>query len=180
MLSLLGLGFLIGMHHALEPDHIAAVSSMAARQSKVQGVVKHGLTWGLGHTITLFMFAGAAIILGRSIPDLVAKWLETIVGVVLIVLGMNVLWRLWRDRVHFHAHRHGNETTHLHAHSHAGEPVRHDGQHHHQEHNHDHGFSWRSLLVGLIHGMAGSAALLVLAAIPGWALPTYCCLASDR
>ena len=60
----------IGMHHALEPDHVAAVSSMAARQSKVKGVVKHGLTWGLGHTITLFMFAGAAIILGRSAPRL--------------------------------------------------------------------------------------------------------------
>lgn len=164
MFSVLGLGFLIGMHHAMEADHVAAVSSIAARKSNVQSVVKHGLTWGLGHTITLFLFAGAAIILGRVIPDTVAAWLETIVGAVLIVLGAHVLWRLWRDRIHFHAHRHGHNTTHLHAHSHVGAPVSHGRSHHQEEHDHEHGFRWRSLLVGLIHGMAGSAALLVLAA----------------
>jgi high-affinity nickel permease len=102
MFGILGLGFLLGMQHALEADHIAAVSSIAARRSHVADIVKHGLTWGLGHTLTLFVFAGAAILLGHAIPESVATPLETAVGVMLIGLGAHVLWRLWRDRVHFH------------------------------------------------------------------------------
>jgi hypothetical protein len=158
MFGILGLGFLLGMQHALEADHIAAVSSIAARRSHVADIVKHGLTWGLGHTLTLFVFAGAAILLGRAIPDSVAQPLETAVGVMLIGLGTHVLWRLRRDRVHFHQHGHGDGTVHFHAHSHAGETA----PHARAAHAHDHGFRWRTLLVGLMHGMAGSAALLVL------------------
>jgi high-affinity nickel permease len=159
MFAVLGLGFLLGMQHALEADHIAAVSSIAARRSDVRDIVKHGLTWGLGHTLTLFVFAGAAILLGHAIPDSLARPIETAVGIMLIGLGAHVLWRLWRDRVHFHAHRHGDGTSHIHVHSHAGESVPHQAS----PHLHVHGFRWRSLLVGLMHGMAGSAALLVLA-----------------
>jgi hypothetical protein len=158
MFGILGLGFLLGMQHALEADHIAAVSSIAARRSHVADIVKHGLTWGLGHTLTLFVFAGAAILLGRAIPDSVAQPLETAVGVMLIGLGTHVLWRLRRDRVHFHQHGHGDGTVHFHAHSHADETA----PHVRAAHAHDHGFRWRTLLVGLMHGMAGSAALLVL------------------
>ena len=66
MFGILGLGFLLGMQHALEADHIAAVSSIAARRSDVRDIVKHGLTWGLGHTMTLFSVAGAAILLGQA------------------------------------------------------------------------------------------------------------------
>src|ERR1044072_8701871 len=69
MFAVLGLGFLLGMQHALEADHIAAVSSIAARRSRVGDIVRHGLTWGLGHTLTLFAFAGAAILLGHAIPE---------------------------------------------------------------------------------------------------------------
>jgi hypothetical protein len=159
MFGILGLGFLLGMQHALEADHIAAVSSIAARRSHVADIVKHGLTWGLGHTLTLFVFAGVAILLGRAIPDSVAQPLETAVGLMLVGLGAHVLWRLWRDRVHFHQHRHGDGTVHFHAHSHARETV----PHARAAHIHEHGFRWRTLLVGLMHGMAGSAALLVLA-----------------
>ncbi len=158
MFGILGLGFLLGMQHALEADHIAAVSSIAARRSHVADIVKHGLTWGLGHTLTLFVFAGAAILLGRAIPDHVARPLETAVGVMLIGLGAHVLWRLWSDRVHFHQHGHGDGTVHFHAHSHAGETT----PHVRTAHAHEHRFRWRTLLVGLMHGMAGSAALLVL------------------
>src|SRR6201991_149049 len=161
MFGILGLGFLLGMQHALEADHIAAVSSIAARRSHVADIVKHGLTWGLGHTLTLFVFAGAAILLGRAIPESVARPIETAVGLMLVGLGAHVLWRLWRDRVHFHqhGHGHGDGTTHLHAHSHA-----HDTEPHARSpHSHTHDFRWRSLFVGLMHGMAGSAALLVLA-----------------
>jgi ABC-type nickel/cobalt efflux system permease component RcnA len=158
MFGILGLGFLLGMQHALEPDHIAAVSSIAARRTHVGDIVKHGLTWGLGHTLTLFIFAGAAILLGRAIPESVARPIETAVGLMLVALGTHVLWRLWRDRVHFHQHGHGDGTVHFHAHSHAGETAPHERA----AHAHAHGFRWRTLLVGLMHGMAGSAALLML------------------
>lgn len=158
MLSFLGLGFVLGMQHALEADHIAAVSSIAARRSKVSDIVRHGLTWGLGHTITLFLFAGAALILGQAIPEHIERPLETAVGIMLVGLGAHVLWRLWRDRVHFHQHKHDDGMRHIHVHSHAGETV----SHAQSAHEHGHGFRWRSLLVGLMHGMAGSAALLVL------------------
>src|SRR5204862_7328875 len=84
MFGILGLGFLLGMQHALEADHIAAVSSIAARRSRVGDIVKHGLTWGFGHTLTLFLFAGAAIWLGRAIPEAVAKPIEAAVGIMLV------------------------------------------------------------------------------------------------
>ncbi|WP_375775349.1 urease accessory protein [Bradyrhizobium sp. ma5] len=158
MFGILSLGFLLGMQHALEPDHIAAVSSIAARRTHVGDIVKHGLTWGLGHTLTLFVFAGAAILLGHAIPETVAQPIETAVGVMLVGLGAHVWWRLWRDRVHFHTHSHGDGKTHFHAHSHAGDIL----PHVRAAHSHAHGFRWRTLLVGLMHGMAGSAALLVL------------------
>jgi hypothetical protein len=159
MFVILGLGFLLGMQHALEADHIAAVSSIAARRSQVGDIVRHGLTWGLGHTLTLFIFAGVALLLGRAIPDSLARPIEAAVGIMLVGLGAHVLWRLWRDRVHFHRHGHGDGTVHFHAHSHAGEITPHTRT----AHAHEHGFRWRTLLVGLMHGMAGSAALLVLA-----------------
>ncbi|HEU0083100.1 MAG TPA: urease accessory protein [Bradyrhizobium sp.] len=160
MFGILGLGFLLGMQHALEADHIAAVSSIAARRTDMRDIVRHGLTWGLGHTLTLFTFAGAAILLGHAIPAQLARPLETAVGIMLVGLGAHVLWRLWRDRVHVHLHGHRDGTRHIHVHSHGGET----GPHRHSAHQHAHGFRWRSLLVGLMHGMAGSAALLVLAA----------------
>lgn len=160
MFGILGLGFLLGMQHALEADHIAAVSSIAARRTDVREIVKHGLTWGLGHTVTLFAFAGAAMLLGQAIPERVSEPAECAVGVMLVGLGAHVLWRLWRDRVHVHVHRHGDGVVHLHVHSHAGEMWLHGES----DHAHRHGFRWRTLLVGLMHGVAGSAALLVLAA----------------
>jgi hypothetical protein len=162
MFGILGLGFLLGMQHALEADHIAAVSSIAARRTEVGDIIKHGLTWGLGHTLTLLGFAGIAILLGHAIPETFARPIDTGVGIMLVGLGAHVLWRLWRDRIHFHRHLHADGTLHLHAHSHAGESVSHGRSSH--AHAHASGFRWRTLLVGLMHGMAGSAALLLLAA----------------
>jgi cytochrome c biogenesis protein CcdA len=158
MFAILGLGFLLGLQHALEADHVAAVSSIAARRSDVADIVKHGLTWGIGHTLTLFAFAGAALALGEAIPETLTRPIEFAVGIMLVGLGGHLLWRLWRDRVHFHRHRHSDGTEHIHAHSHAGETIAHARA----PHAHAHGFRWRTLLVGLMHGMAGSAALLVL------------------
>lgn len=158
MIGILGVGFLLGMQHALEADHIAAVSSIAARRINVFDIVKHGLTWGLGHTITLFLFGGEALLLGHAIPERLSLPLETAVGVMLVVLGADVLWRLWRERVHFHRHSHRDGTAHLHLHAHPLDAASHPRC----AHDHGHRFRWRTLFVGLVHGMAGSAALLVL------------------
>jgi hypothetical protein len=162
MFGILGLGFLLGMQHALEADHIAAVSSIAARRTEVADIVKHGLTWGLGHSLTLLAFAAVAIVLGHALPEAFARPIETGVGMMLVGLGAHVLWRLWRDRVHFHPHVHLDGTVHLHAHGHARERISHGSSSH--AHAHGRGFRWRTLLVGLMHGMAGSAALLLLTA----------------
>ena len=92
MFGILGLGFLLGMQHALEADHIAAVSSIAARRSDIGDIVRHGLTWGLGHTLTLFVFAGAAIVLGRAIPEQLTQPLETAVGIVTTAIGLVTIY----------------------------------------------------------------------------------------
>jgi len=161
MTSILLLGLFIGMQHALEADHLAAVSAIAARQKSVKRIVAHGAVWGLGHTLTLMAVAGGAVVLGLTIgPDLSAA-LETAVGLMLVGLGAHLIYRLIRDRIHFHMHKHG-DVTHFHAHAHAGETEDHARSDH--DHEHPQGFPVRTLLVGLMHGLAGSAALLVLTA----------------
>lgn len=160
-MTFFALAFLIGMSHALEADHVAAVGAMATRQRSFKHIVRTGAVWGVGHTLTLMIFAGASLALGLAISSGLAGWLEFAVGVMLAGLGGQVLYRLVRDRVHFHLHTHEGR-PHFHAHSHAGEPVaEHDPAHH----DHDHApFPYRALAVGMMHGMAGSAALLVLTA----------------
>jgi cytochrome c biogenesis protein CcdA len=158
MLSLLGLAVLVGMRHALEADHVAAVSSLAAGTKRMPDMIAHGLTWGFGHTATLLLFAGGARVLGHAIPETLAAQLEIAVGVMLVCLGGHVLWRLWRDRVHFHDHPRRERAAQLHSHSHAFEAAPHKWQLRH----HVHRFNWRTLFIGMTHGMAGSAALLLL------------------
>ncbi len=158
MWAILGLSIVLGMQHALDADHVAAVSTLISEEKDRGRAVRHGLTWGLGHTITLFIFAGVAMLLGNAIPPLVKNHAEALVGVMLVALGINLLWKLYRNRVHFHGHRHDTEKVHFHAHSHKGEDLPHQLS----RHDHVHKFQWRTLLVGLIHGLAGSAVLLVL------------------
>ncbi len=161
MSSVLFLGFLIGMHHALEADHVAAVASIAARQTSRRRIVTHGAVWGLGHTLTLMAVAGGSIVLGGAVDGGLAAWLELGVGVMLVALGGNLLYRLYRERVHFHVHDHAGGDRHLHAHSHRrASPAGGAGGAH--DHNHPPGLPVRTFLVGIVHGMAGSAALLVL------------------
>lgn len=157
MLSILILGFIVGMRHSLEADHLAAVSAIASQDLGVKRAWQMGSAWGLGHTITLFIFGGIVLVLGGHISDQLSSLLEVVVGIMLIVLGADVIRRLVINRVHYHLHRHGNETPHFHAHSH-----RHDKQHDEAAHQHQHGFPMRALVVGLIHGMAGSAALIAV------------------
>ncbi len=156
------LGLVIGMQHALEADHVAAVSSIAARQTSVRRIVAHGAVWGLGHTVTLMVVAGGAVLFGLAVPDSLSGWLEVLVGVMLIGLGGHVVVVLARERIHFHRHGHGDGTAHYHAHSHKGDGAPHDPRRH--DHTHPRGLPVRTLLVGMMHGMAGSAALLVLTA----------------
>ncbi|HLX07171.1 MAG TPA: urease accessory protein [Thermoanaerobaculia bacterium] len=160
MTSLLLLGLLLGMRHALEADHVAAVASLATRSRNVRGTVLQGVAWGFGHTITLLAVGGVCLALRAAIPQRLAAALEGAVGVMLLLLGADVLRRLRRGRIHLHAHRHDDGTVHLHAHRHAPAEV-HDPHRH--EHTHRAGFPSRALLVGLVHGMAGSAALLMVA-----------------
>jgi hypothetical protein len=161
MTAVLLLGFLLGLQHALEADHLAALASLAARCRSRRSVVRHGVVWGLGHMLTLCAFAGAIIVLHRAVDPALAGWLEIAVGAILMLLGGQLLYRLHRDRVHFHAHRHGDGRVHLHAHSHVGERAPHAQSPH--DHGHVRGFPVRSLVVGMMHGLAGSAALVVLA-----------------
>jgi len=162
MISILALGLFLGMQHALEADHVAAVSAIAARQTTVRRIIAHGAVWGVGHTLTLMAVSGLAIMLGTTIFAGFERWLETAVGIMLVGLGGQLVYRLIRDRIHFHMHRHGNKAAHFHAHSHAGEHA----DHARSDHNHYHPsrLPIRTLLVGVMHGMAGSAALLILTA----------------
>ncbi len=162
MEGFLALGFLIGMQHALEADHLAAVGAMAAgRNASKRGLVLRGAAWGLGHTITLFAICSAVILLGLTLTDRMAAALEFGVGVMLVLLGLDVLRRMRAKRVHFHVHIHDGGRPHIHAHSHQGATTPHAADPHH--HRHPHGFPLRALAIGLVHGAAGSAGLLALA-----------------
>ena len=113
----------------------------------------HGAVWGLGHSLTLLIFAGAAVFLDLRFGEN----LEGVVGVMLV--GWT---RAFSPVVHFHRHRHADGRTHFHVHSHLGEGTAHDPDHH--VHAHASGLPVRTLLVGMVHGLAGSAALVILTA----------------
>ena len=187
-LSILFVGLLLGMQHATEADHLAAVATLATRQNSLAATLRQGLAWGIGHTFTLMLFAGAVLVLGQAITPGLEQALETAVGLMLVLLGADVLRRLVRDRIHFHLHRHdpapgveqdpvgmqadapAHVQAHVHAHSHRGE-----GRHAESPHRHGHAKkAWplRALAVGVMHGLAGSAALVVLSlkAVPSVAL----------
>lgn len=159
-LSILVVGLLLGMRHATEADHLAAVATLATRHRSLAQTLRQGVAWGVGHTLTLMAFGGLVFVLGQSIPPGLEKALETAVGVMLVLLGADVLRRLARERIHFHVHRHAPGTAHVHAHSHRGE-----GEHDRSPHDHAHApMRWplRALAVGMVHGLAGSAALVAL------------------
>lgn len=157
MFSVLILGLLLGLQHAMEADHVAAVASLTARRASLREAARQGAAWGTGHALTLLMVGGAALVAGAALGDTTATALELLVGVMLVGLGLDVLRRQWIRRVHFHAHSHGDD-RHFHAHSHEAGTA-HDAD----SHRHTHKLPLRPLLVGMIHGMAGSAALIVFA-----------------
>jgi ABC-type nickel/cobalt efflux system permease component RcnA len=160
--SMLALGFALGLKHAFDADHLAAVSTMTSGRRSLLSSSLIGAVWGLGHTIALMVAGVLVILLHIQIGERAGKALEFCVGIMLIVLGVNALRKLSAGgRVHMHQHEHGGR---WHAHPHL-----HDSKHTDEPHTH-HGvkLGMRPLLIGLMHGMAGSAALtlLVLTTIP--------------
>lgn len=162
MLSILLLGFLIGLSHAIEPDHVAAVSALVSGKSDRRSILRHGVTWGIGHALILLVVGGGALLIKVAISPNVALGLEAIVGLMLIGLGGQVLYRLRREKVHFHQHSHGDNLEHIHVHSHAKDKGVHNTAAH--RHRHPDPVLWRSLLVGMMHGLAGSAVIIVAVA----------------
>jgi ABC-type nickel/cobalt efflux system permease component RcnA len=184
LLTVIGVGFLLGMRHATDPDHVIAVSTIVSRQGSIRHAGLIGILWGLGHTITI-LFVGAAIILfNLAIPTRVGLIMELAVGLMLILLGVLNLTGItqWvtnrftpraRDEevIHSHVHQHGDH-RHSHVHGHTPEIHMHLDQPsatHPQNAFQRIGLYQllRPLVVGLVHGLAGSAAvaLLVLATI---------------
>lgn len=157
--ELLLLGFLLGMRHSMEADHVAAVATLTTRSRGTREAILLGVAWGLGHTLTLLVVFCLVLAMDGVVPERLAQGLEGAVGVMLILLGLDLLRRMRRERMHFHLHRHADHTLHLHAHSHAGDTRPHSLDH---EHPHPRQFPLRALCVGLMHGLAGSAALILL------------------
>lgn len=188
LLAISALGFFLGMRHATDPDHVIAISTIVARQRSIRSAALIGGVWGVGHTLTILVVGGGIILFTWVIPPRVGLSMELSVAIMLIVLGVMNLSGLWQAirgarppkqgsdhpheahagaHVHSHAHSHG-DYVHTHAHSHAPEahPHRPDqtplarldrrlgGVHLYQ--------LVRPLVVGIVHGLAGSAALALL------------------
>ena len=138
--SILLVGLLLGMKHATEADHLAAVATLATRQASLAQTLRQGVAWGVGHTLSLMLFGGVVLLLGQVVSTSLDQALETAVGIMLIVLGADVLRRLTVERVQFH----------------------------------EHARRWplRALAVGMMHGLAGSAALVMLSlkSLPSWSI----------
>ncbi|HEU4685287.1 MAG TPA: hypothetical protein VFS39_12360 [Nitrospira sp.] len=153
LLSVLGLGFLLGLRHALDSDHIAAISTVIAHRPswRTSGLI--GFCWGIGHTLVLLAVGAVVLALGIPVPPSLAVVAESAVGLMLIALGGTLAVKLLREGWHAHAHDHDGH-RHIHLHSHVADPG----------HRHPHWWSdsVKPLCIGMAHGMAGSAALLLV------------------
>jgi high-affinity nickel-transport protein len=191
-LAILAIGFFLGMRHATDPDHVIAVSTIVSRERSIAKAAFIGVLWGLGHTLTILAVGTAIILFGLAIPTRVGLTMEFCVGLMLILLGvLNLTGAMkWVSEKfspahppvtgeHAHLHQH-DARLHFHWHSHA------PASEHHAEslmpprllERSSAGLglyqALRPLFVGIVHGLAGSAAvaLLVLSAIrdPKWAV----------
>jgi hypothetical protein len=155
-ISAVAFGFVLGLKHAIEADHLAAVSTIVSERKSLLSSLLVGGLWGVGHTISLFIAGILVIVLHVEISARTALFLEFCVGLMLVALGVNALRKLARGgHLHLHVHQHGGR-AHVHPHIHDREPET-------DPHTH-HGFGpgMRPLLVGMVHGLAGSAALMLL------------------
>lgn len=148
------IGLLLGFRHAFEPDHLAAVSTLATRSPKLSAAARLGAAWALGHTVSVGVVTLAIMAFGLRLPESLWPAADFLVALLLMALGLGVITRYARGRWHLHAHSHGDGDPHLHLHSHAR-----DASH---AHRHARGDARRSLGFGVLHGLAGSAAVLLL------------------
>ncbi len=157
--STLALGFVLGLRHALDADHLAAVSTFASEEKSLLRSSLIGVSWGMGHTAALLAFGIAVAAFRLALSPRLSQVLEFIVGCMLIALGVNVLFKLTQgSALHAHAHAHDG-VEHKHLHVHVAEP-RHEHQHHHEHRTLRLG--GRPFMVGVVHGLAGTAALMML------------------
>lgn len=154
--SALALGLVVGLRHAMEADHLAAVTAIVSERKSLLSSSLVGGLWGLGHTISLLIAGIAVLLLNFRIGERAGLALEFCVALMLIGLGANAIRRLLAGGlIHMHEHKHGQRThTHPHVHDHSPEPA---------DHTH-HGLRLdkKPVLVGMMHGLAGSGALMLL------------------
>lgn len=164
LLIVIGIAVVLGLRHATDPDHLAAVTTLIAsgKERTKRAAARLGFAWGLGHATTLFAFGLPIVLFKAYLPERVQQGAEATIGVVIVALAIWLLmrWRRGLFDVHVHTHEHG-AARHLHAHGHAEDPS----------HAHRHSVRARSPLqafgIGLVHGLGGSAGvgILLLAAI---------------
>jgi high-affinity nickel-transport protein len=180
LLSIIAIGFILGMRHATDPDHVIAVTTIVTNQRKISRSALIGAMWGIGHTLTILIVGAAIILFNLVIPVRLGLGMELSVSLMLILLGVWNLAGFARALpavrvVHSHGHTHGD---HIHSHLHVHQPEAHS---HSELAGLDRTLGGvaayqllRPLLVGIVHGLAGSAAvaLLILATIrnPQWAI----------
>jgi ABC-type nickel/cobalt efflux system permease component RcnA len=162
LLAVLSIGLVFGLKHATEVDHVVAISTIVSRHKSIFRSAFVGALWGAGHTASLLVIGAIVLSLRIAIPERVSGWLEFGVALMIIGLGVSALWRALHanDEVHVHQHSHdGQSHTHVHFHEHES------------KHNatsraaHTHAVSrigWKPVLVGMMHGLAGSGALTLL------------------
>lgn len=170
-LAVLGLGLVFGLKHATEVDHVIAVSTIVSEHRKLSRAALVGGLWGVGHTASLMLVGTVVLLLRVAIPERVANWLEFCVALMIIGLGAHAFLRALRRRsdIHLHKHQHdGDDVAHAHVHFHEPGAEAHDdshGRHAHAATTHSHSVArigLKPLLVGAMHGLAGSAALTLL------------------
>ncbi len=148
--------FLLGVRHALDPDHLVAVSTLVAEERRIWPAARLGLWWGTGHLLPIGALGLPLVALRLHLPEAWEQGVDLGVGVLLLVLGFRTLWNLRRERVHFHLHEHDGQ-WHPHFHSHA------HGAGHGHSHPSPRGRGRISFLIGVVHGLAGSGAAAVVA-----------------
>src|ERR1043166_8218016 len=163
--ALLGLGLVFGLKHATEVDHVVAVSTIVSEHRNVWRSALVGALWGFGHTASLVVVGLLVLVFRVSIPLRVANWLEFGVALVIITLGVLAVGRVLRKRADVHLHRHshdGQSHVHIHFHEHGTE---HADLRSRPAKSHSHAIrqlGFKPILVGAMHGLAGSAALTLL------------------